>query len=405
VEAQGEAKRFMQEQVASAGTLGLARSLLSKAKIDNLLTLSRSNFRVDPESLDQCKNLVGCSDGMILDLDEQRIIEDTAALVTKTVRCGVDPSGDCPKFKAFLNQIFAGNESVTSFVQRAVGYSLSGYTKEQCLFLLIGSGSNGKSTLLNTLQYVLGDYGATTPAQTLMVNRHGNEQTNDLAKLVGIRFVTATETEKGQRLAESKIKRITGGDRIACRELYKNLIEFDPQFKIWLATNDLPQFSGGDQSMARRIRVIEFPVTFDEKTQDHELQNRLLKEAPEILNWALQGYAEWKMQGLNPPEDVLLATQSYRAENDSIGQFIETCCIRESKAKATTGHLYQAYEDWCRASAIDLMPKNSFGKELRRRDFAPVKGRSGNGWAGIRLKREENPDGSGLGSITPGQFE
>ena len=118
-------------------------------------------------------------------------------------------------------------------------------------FILVGGGSNGKSVWR---------YAATTPAQTLMVNRHGTEQTNDLAKLVGIQFVTAAETEKGQRLAESK--RITGGDRIACRELYKNLFEYDPQFKIWLATNDAPQFSGGDHSISRRIRVIEFPVTF-----------------------------------------------------------------------------------------------------------------------------------------------
>jgi putative DNA primase/helicase len=155
-----------------------------------------------------------------------------------------------------------------------------------------------------------------------MVSRHGSEQTNDLAKLVGIRFVTATETEKGERLAESKMKRITGGDRIVCRELYGNLFEYDPQFKIWLATNDLPQFSGGDKSISRRIWVIEFPVTFDETEQDYSLQDRLLKEAPGILNWIVQGYKEWKRQGLNPPEAVRITTNSYRTDNDSVGQFI-----------------------------------------------------------------------------------
>ena len=118
------------------------------------------------------------------------------------------PNADCPQFKAFLNQIFADDQSVSSFVQRAVGYSLGGYASEQCFLLLVGKGSNGKSTFLNTLQNVFGDYAATTPAQTLMVDRYGNQQTNDLAKLVGIRFVAATETEKGQRLAESKIKRM-----------------------------------------------------------------------------------------------------------------------------------------------------------------------------------------------------
>ena len=230
----------------------------SKGKIDNLLTLSRHHLRVDPELLDASKHLIGCADGAVLDLDTQQFTSD-GPLVTKAVRCHFDPQADCPEFKKFLRQIFAENEAVISFVQRAVGYSLSGHVSEQCLFILVGKGSNGKSTLLNVLQHVLGDYAATTPAQTLMVNRHGSEQTNDLAKLVGIRFVTAAETEKGQRLAESKIKRITGGDRIACRELYKNLFEYEPQFKIWLATNDLPQFSGGDHSISRRIRVIQFP--------------------------------------------------------------------------------------------------------------------------------------------------
>ena len=221
VQVQGEAKRFMQSQVGSLGSAGSTRSLLSKGKIDNLLALSRHHLRVDPELLDASKHLIGCSNGAVLDLDTLKFTSD-GPLVTKAVRCHFDARADCPEFKEFLREIFADNEAVISFLQRAVGYSLSGYVSEQCFFILVGSGSNGKSTLLAVLHHVLGDYAATTPAQTLMVNRHGNEPTNDLAKLVGIRFVTAAETEKGQRLAESKIKRITGGDRIACRELYKN---------------------------------------------------------------------------------------------------------------------------------------------------------------------------------------
>ena len=169
------------------------------------------------------------------------------------------------------------NRSSRSFsAQLATAYG--GHISEQCFFLLVGKGSNGKSTFLSTLQNVFGDYAVTTPAQTLMVDRYGNQQTNDLAKLVGIRFVAATETEKGQRLAESKIKRITGGDRIACRELYGHLFEYVPQFKLWLATNDPPEFSSSDESIARRIRVIEFPVTFDETAQDQQLSARLLSE-------------------------------------------------------------------------------------------------------------------------------
>jgi putative DNA primase/helicase len=259
VQVQGDAKGFMQEQVNSTNFLGSSRSLLSKGKIDNLLTLSRHHFRVDAGSLDECRHLVGCSDGTVIDLDKQTVTAEVDSTVTKAVRCRYDPDAACPHFEKFLNEIFAGNKSVISFIQRAVGYTLSGYVTERCLFILVGNGSNGKSTLLNTLQFLLGDYAASTPAQTLMVSRHGNEQTNDLAKLVGVRCVIAAETEKSHRLAEAKIKRITGGDRIACRELYGKLFEYDPQFKIWLATNDLPSFPGGDQSISSRIRVIEFP--------------------------------------------------------------------------------------------------------------------------------------------------
>lgn len=239
---------------------------------------------------------------------------------------------------------------------------------------------------MNTLQNVFGDYAATTPAHTLVSDGRGNKQTDDLAKLVGTRFVAATETEKGQRLAESKIKRITGGDRIVCRDLYESLFEYMPQFKLWLATNDPPEFSGGDESIARRIRVIEFPVTFDEAMQDQQLATKLLDEASGILNWALEGYAEWKRQGLNPPDPIKTATRSYRSDNDSVGQFIEACCREDSKARATAKELYDAYRVWCLNSELEPVPNVTFGKELGRRGFRSVKGRSGNAWEGLKLQ-------------------
>ena len=132
--------------------------------------------------------------------------------------------------------------------------------------------------------------------------------------------------------------------------------------------------------------MIEFPVTFDEASQDHALQDRLLNEAPGIFNWALQGYAEWTLQGLNPPDEVMLATNSYRTENDSVGQFIECCCIRDSKARETTRRLHQAYDEWCRESGIEPLACNLFGKELKRRDFEAKRSRHGNGWAGLGLR-------------------
>ena len=389
VQVQDAAKLFMQDQVTASDCWPPTRSLLSKAKINNLIDLSRHSLCVDPDRFDNERHLVGCADGSILNLTSGQLEPNPDAIITKALGCRFDPSAGCTEFERFLEQIFDGNSEVVSFVQRAAGYSLSGHVNEQCLFMLVGRGSNGKSTLLNTLLYVLGDYGTTTPAQTLTADRFGNQQTNDLAKLVGVRFVAASETEHGQRLAESKIKRITGGDRIACRELYGHPFDYDPHFKIWLATNDAPAFSGGDFSIARRIRVIQFPVSFAAPAQDHRLQERLLKEAPGILNWMVQGYRDWTEQGLNSPNEIDAATKSYRTENDSVGQFIDTCCIRDPKARVTAKELYAGYEKWCQASSIDPLPKSSFGKELKRQGLESIKARLGNGWIGLSARESD----------------
>ena len=162
---------------------------------------------------------------------------------------------------------------------------------------------------------------------TLMEQRFGSQQTNDLAYLVGKRFVVGSEGERGQKLAEGKIKLMTGGDRIVCRSMYKDYFEFDPQFKLWLATNDLPTISGMDEAIWRRIYVVEFPVSFAPEQQDKTLADRLVQEASGILNWGYEGYCEWQKQGLNPPRLVLQSTGSYRKDNDSVGQWIEAACV------------------------------------------------------------------------------
>ena len=178
---------------------------------------------------------------------------------------------------------FRQDDELIKFLQRAVGYSLTGYVSEQCLFILIGTGANGKSTFLNVLQSLMGDYAGTIPMQSLMDQRNGS-QTNDLAYLVGKRLVVASEGERGHKIAESEIKMMTGSDRISCRALYKDLFEFEPHFKLWLATNNLPTISGMDDAIWRRIRVIEFPVQIPLEQQDKTLADRLVKELPESYN-------------------------------------------------------------------------------------------------------------------------
>ena len=338
--------------------------------------------------MDADRNLAGCLDGSVLRLARQNTNTDSV-FVTKKLGTNSQEGAICPDWTKFLDQIFEGDCQLISFLQRAVGYSLTGHVSEQCLFILVGTGANGKSTFLKVLQCLLGDYAATVPMQTLMQQRHGT-QTNDLAHLVGKRLVVASEGEPGQRLAESKIKLMTGGDRIACRALYQNFFEFDPQFKLWLATNDLPEITGTTEAIWRRIRVIEFPVTIPPAEQDKELADRLIAELPGILQWALHGLSEWRKADLAPPKSVLQSTKSYRHDNDTVGQWIESACICEPARRASMKQLYETYRVWCEQSSLDALPNAAFGKELTRRGFAVVKTNRGNDRRGIGLKVPPN---------------
>ena len=222
--------------------------------------------------------------------------------------------------------------------------------------------------------------------QGLMEQRYGS-QTNDLAHLFGKRLVVASEGENGQRLAESKIKTMTGGDRISCRPLYGNLFEYVPEFKLWLATNDLPTISGMDEAIWRRIRVIEFPITIPPEQQDRELADRLISELPGILQWAMQGCIEWRKIGLSPPASVLKSTQEYREDNDSVGQWIESACSLDATLRTSAKDLYNSYCEWCDSSSIEPLHSTKFGKELTRLGYETFKAKRGNGRIGIGLKQ------------------
>ena len=384
---QGLAKRFLQEECAKSVSWASMKACLSRAGINATVELSRADFEVDRRLLDSDTHLVGCADGLIVDLRTgTELRENNDVYVTRKLGACLDTNAACPTLNMFLNTIFDGDTEIIGFLRRAVGYTLTGSCSEQCMFILNGSGANGKTTLLSVLHYLFGDHGATIPTQTLMNTGASSQQTNDLAYLVGKRFVAASEGEDGQRLAESKIKLMTGGDRLSCRQLYKDYFEFVPQFKLWLATNDLPSISGTGDAIWRRITVITFDVTIPPEERDKNLVTRLLKELPGILHWALQGLTEWREQGLNPPAQVLNSTGAYRKDNDSIGQWIEEVCIIDRNRKTDMKELYASYETWCSRIGLKTTSNVNLGKELTRRGFQGIKERSGNARIGIGLQ-------------------
>ena len=374
--ASGQAKFEYQSKVV--------RSLKSSPRIKAMIDLAKPELWAEASNFDHDHWLAGCHGG-VLDLRELRLVTP-ASVVTKRLGTTFDPNATCPAFERFLEQIFAGDEDVIRFLQRAVGYTLTGRTTEQCLFVLIGKGANGKSTLSRLLDQLLGDYAGSTPMQTLMQSRYGSEKTDDLAALRGKRFVAAQEGEAGERLAEAKIKLMTGGDPITCRPLYSSYETFVPQFKLWLATNELPRIVGTGEAIWRRIHVIEFPVTIPREERDPNLFEKLVAELPGVLNWALDGLAEWNETGLNPPEGVTRATGEYRGESDTVRQFLAVCCAGDEAARTSVRDLHNAYAAWCDQSGLDALPINQFGKELGRFGFELVKLRTGNYRKGVRLR-------------------
>jgi putative DNA primase/helicase len=366
---------------SEAGDQGMADRLASHAgrtqsanRIKALIELAQSEpgIPVRTTELDQDNYLLGVTNGVI-NLRTGALREPRREdHLTKQAMVAYSPNAQAPLFMAFLDRIMGGNRALVDFLQRAIGYSLTGDTGEQCLFFLYGSGANGKSTLLNTLKELLGDYAMQCPAETLMVKQGGGIP-NDIARLRGARFVATSETEDGRRFAESMIKQLTGQDTIAARFLFAEYFEFVPNFKIWLGANHKPVIRGDDYAIWRRIRLVPFIVTIPPDERDTNLPAKLKDEYPGILAWAVQGCLEWQRQGLNPPPEVLAATEEYKSEMDLIGKWIEECCITTPHATAKASALYSSYKRWVEDNGGFPLSSTKFGLKLGDRGFAKEK--------------------------------
>jgi putative DNA primase/helicase len=277
------------------------------------------------------------------------------------------------------------NDEVIDFLWKASGYSLTGNTKEDCLFLLYGTGANGKSTFLSILRALLADYSKQAAFSTFL---HQERETvrNDLADLAGVRLVVASETDEGKRFSLSVVKALTGQDVIKARFLFSENFEYSPQMKIWLGANHKPVIRGTDHAIWRRIRLIPFNQRFEGATKDPNMREKLLKERPGFLAWAVRGCLAWQQEGLPLPEAVKNATDEYRNESDVIGAFLDECCVMEPYADVLTAALYDAYVEWCRKSGEEARTKKAFGMLLQERGFEPGKSSAGlRIWKGLRL--------------------
>ena len=308
--------------------------------------------------------------------------------ITQLAGTAFDLNAKCPRFEGFLNRTFKGKQELISFMQRAIGYTLTGSVAEQVLFFLYGTGKNGKSTLLEVLRKVFGDFSQATSFSTLLANKNSSGPRNDIARLRGKRFVTAIEAGAGRTLDEPVVKQITGGDTIAERALYAEAVEFEPTHKLFLAANHKPVIRGTEEAIWRRIRLIPFDVEIPESERDPHLKEKLLEEAPGILAWAVRGCLEWQRDGLKAPAEVLAATASYRSEMDTVEPFFDARCVIEPRATVKAGELYSAYKAWAEQAGETPISQTVFGHRLNEKGYRMERSAAGKRRVGIRLRQD-----------------
>ena len=339
------------------------RGTQSKKNIMNELMHRKT---VTPDEFDKDDMLLNVANGYI-DLTSRELYKhDINRMFSQIANTDYSEKMQPAVWLDFLNDIFAGNKAVIRYIQKALGYSLTGSTREQVMFILFGKGRNGKSIFVETIAEILGDYSNNMQAKSLMVKKNDNVNT-DIARLSKARFVTSSEPNEGFRFDEGLIKQITGGDKVTARFLYAEEFEYTPKFKIWVSTNHKPIIGGTDDGIWRRLVLIPFDVQIPEEKVDKDLKYKLLREAPAILNWMAEGAYMWMREGLELPEKLKASSKAYRTEMDVIEQFIEDECKRVDDGRVKANELYSVYKNWANENNAYKMSNKDFGQKMKEK--------------------------------------
>lgn len=396
-------KRIPRERARSARNIGdphtrhaeetWAQQSEHASRINALLSLAKSERGIayDGSTWDQDGMLLTCTNGVVNLKTGKLRGPDPKLRISKLVNANYNPNEDCPTWKGALQNWWPGEPEIIDFVWRALGYSLTGFTTEQCFFCLFGDGSNGKSTFLSVIAHVLGDYAYPMPFPTLEFQTR-SAISNDVAALVGRRFVWSSETQEDVRLNEGRIKALTGDSTITARFLYHEPFSFQPVGKFWLAFNHKPRIVDDSYAMWRRLRLIPFEQTFKAGgNRIKDLEGQLLSEADGILAWLVEGCLEWQRRGLDPPSRIVAETDRYKRECNGLDDFLDDCCLRDPTSTIPKADVFNAYLDWCkRGGERDALGRKGFSQRLLGMGFSDrsqtIKGQKVRVWNGIRLK-------------------
>lgn len=367
-----------------------AKACQGRARLDAIPSVASSELPIAAldASFDRNNWLLNCANGT-LDLRTGELHPHRREdMLTTLAPTPYDQAAQCPTWEKFLHRIMSGNQLLIDFLQRAVGYSLTGDVGEQVLFFLHGSGANGKSTFINAIFDTLGGDYAVQSAPDLLVQKSGERHPTEVADLQGKRLVASIEVEDGRRMAEGLVKQLTGGDLLKARHMREDFFQFKPTHKLFLVANHKPAVRGTDYAIWRRIRMIPFNVQIPDGERDARMPEKLRAEAPGILAWAVRGCLAWQKMGLAAPAEVTAATEAYRLESDSLGAFLAECTVALPAARTKAKHLYDAYAKWAAAGNLPCINLMRFGNAMAERGFEKDTTRIGVQYVGIGLTDE-----------------
>jgi putative DNA primase/helicase len=380
-----ERRNMLIAYALKCGTVKGTDNMLKMAQSEDALDCGESDFDSDPWLLNVLNGTIDLRTGELRPHRQEDFI-------SKLIHYEYDPEAHSEFWEKTLFEVFEGREETVNYVQRAVGYSLTGDTSEECFFLLYGTGRNGKGTFIETLQALLKEYRETAQFETFLARRSSGNATPELAQLAGSRVVVASESADGRAFATAQLKNLTGGDEVKARFLYANPFTYKPQFKIWLVTNDKPKAPSDDYAFWERCKVVPFKHTFERGERDNTLKPRLKDDLQGVLSWCVAGCKAWRAEGLGTCPDVEEGTHEYQEENDQLAQWIAACCVTGDGKVATTTDLLSDYANWAEQNGIpkfEVLNPTAFGRALTKRGYerdATGKKRLG---IGLRVREEQ----------------
>ena len=386
-----ESDKKLKIKEAKKRAIAIVRPIKNNRTLQGVVSLSRHDARVATtvDVWDSNPWLLNTPDGTI-DL-KGGFIRKHSPQDYLTMTTTVGPSNEPPaRWLEFMKQITDGDEVLEKYLQRILGYCLTGTTGEQAMFFAYGAGANGKSVILNVVGGLLGAYHRTAPMETFVQTTDYRHPT-ELANLRGARLVSSTETQAGRKWDEVKIKRLTGGDMIAARFMRQDFFEFMPQFKLFLSGNHKPAIANVDEAMRRRFNLIPFSVIIPPEKRDPFLVNKLNEEAGGILSWLIDGCQMWQSEGLKPPEAVTEATAQYMSLEDSFTAWWTECCEPNPRGFGLVGEMYESWSKWAIQNGDVAGGKKAFSQTLLgRQEILKIKyyqSSEGRGFRGVELKK------------------